>query len=156
MWLFYIWNPFLFAGSWMNLFRRCQHWKRGKISGTCRWVTFNNSFITLVFNDGKQHTLCISWWYHCSAWLGLTQLLLVQHICVSESGRHWFRKWLVTYSVPSHYLKQCWVIVNWTFRNNRQWNVNQNTKLFIHENASENIVCEMAAFLSKGRWVNLI
>ena len=31
---------------------------------------------------------------------------------------------------------------------------NQNTKLFIHENASENIVCEMAAILSRGRWVN--
>ena len=28
---------------------------------------------------------------------------------------------------------------------------NQNTKLFIHENASENIVCEMAAILSTGR-----
>ena len=27
---------------------------------------------------------------------------------------------------------------------------NQNTKLFIHENASENIACEMAAILSRG------
>ena len=34
-----------------------------------------------------------------------------------------------------------------------QWNNNQNTKLFIHENASENTVCEMAAILSWGRWV---
>ena len=30
----------------------------------------------------------------------------------------------------------------------------QNTKLFIHEYAFENIVCEMAAILSRGRWVN--
>ena len=30
-----------------------------------------------------------------------------------------------------------------------------NTKLFIHENASENIVCEMGAILSRGRWVKL-
>ena len=30
----------------------------------------------------------------------------------------------------------------------------QNTKLFIHENASENIVCEMSAILSRGRLVN--
>ena len=29
----------------------------------------------------------------------------------------------------------------------------ENTKLFIHENAFENIVCEMAAILSRGRWV---
>ena len=31
-----------------------------------------------------------------------------------------------------------------------QWNFNQNTKLFIHGNASENIVCKMAAILSRG------
>ena len=31
---------------------------------------------------------------------------------------------------------------------------NQNTKLFILKNASDNIACEKAAILSKGRWVN--
>ena len=41
-----------------------------------------------------------------------------------------------------------------TLRNKLQWNFNQNTKLFIQENASENIVCEMAAIFSRGRWVN--
>ena len=30
-------------------------------------------------------------------------------------------------------------------------NFNQDMKLFIHENASEYIVCEMAAILSRGR-----
>ena len=40
----------------------------------------------------------------------LTHFPLVPHICVSEMGRHWFRYWLVAYSAPSHYLKQCWVI----------------------------------------------
>ena len=50
-------------------------------------------------------------------------------------------------------LNQCWVVVNWTLRNKFQWNLNQNTKLLIHKNASENIVCEMAAILSRGRWV---
>ena len=39
--------------------------------------------------------------------------------------------------VPSHYLNQCWVIVNGTLRNKLQWNSNQNTKVFIHENASQ-------------------
>ena len=45
-------------------------------------------------------------------------------------------------------------LVNWTHRNKPQWNFNQNTKLFIHKNAFENIACEMAAILSRGRWVN--
>ena len=34
--------------------------------------------------------------------------------------------------------------------NKLQWKFNQNTNLFIHENASENIACEMAAILSRG------
>ena len=38
-------------------------------------------------------------------------------------------------------------------RNKLQWNLNHNTKRFIHENASENTVCEMAAILSKRGWV---
>ena len=37
--------------------------------------------------------------------------------------------------------------------NKLQWNFNQNTKLFIHEKASENIICETVAILSRGRWV---
>ena len=36
------------------------------------------------------------------------------------------------------------------YRNKLQWNFNQNGKLFIHGNASEYIVCEMAAILSRG------
>ena len=34
-------------------------------------------------------------------------------------------------------------------REQRQWNVNKKTELLIHENISENIVCEMAAILSR-------
>ena len=47
-------------------------------------------------------------------------------------------------------LNQCWAIVNWSFRNKPKRNTNQNTKLFIHENTSEIIVCEMVAILSRG------
>ena len=79
------------------------------------------------------------------------------HICVSRSGEHWFRYWLVAYSAPSHYQNQCyqcWFTANWTLRNKFQWNFSQRTTCFIHENASENIVCETVAILSRGRWVN--
>ena len=34
--------------------------------------------------------------------------------------------------------------------NKLQWNFNQNTKIFIHKKAYENIACEMAAILSGG------
>ena len=53
------------------------------------------------------------------------------------------------YSAPRHYLIQCWIIVNRTHMNKLQWNVNQHTTFFIRENASENIVREMVAILSR-------
>ena len=34
-------------------------------------------------------------------------------------------------------------------------NLNQNTNIFIHKNVSKNIIYEIAAILSKGRWVNV-
>ena len=86
--------------------------------------------------------------------IGLTHLPLVLHMCVCESGQHWFRQWLVPWSAPSHYLNQRWNIGNWTRGNKLQWNFNQNTEIFIHKNASEYIVCEMAVILFKGRWFN--
>ena len=57
---------------------------------------------------------------------------------------------LSKYTAPSHYLNQCWVIVNWTLKNILQWKFNQSTKLFIHQNASVNTVCEMTAILPSG------
>ena len=83
----------------------------------------------------------------------LTHLPLVPHICVGELGQHWFRQRLVACSAPSHYLNQCCLIVNWPFRNKLRWNYYQNIKLSIHENASENVVCDMVPILSMGRWV---
>ena len=48
----------------------------------------------------------------------------------------------------SHYLTQCWLIVNWTLGNKLQWNSNWNRKLFIQENAFENVVYVMVTILS--------
>ena len=65
---------------------------------------------------------------------------------------------------PSHFLNQCWCIVNWTLTNKLQWNFNQNSDTSIGENAceSENVVCKMALifffffffFLGGGQCVN--
>ena len=51
-------------------------------------------------------------------------------------------------SAPSHYLKQCWVIRHWTLAKTFRWNFNQNTTIYIEENAFKN-VCEMATILSR-------
>ena len=75
--------------------------------------------------------------FYYRTWRLLTFLAIVLHICISEWGQHWFRWWLVAYFAPSHYVNQCWVIVNWPLRNKLQWNFNQNTNIFINKNASE-------------------
>ena len=33
-------------------------------------------------------------------------------------NHHWFKLWLVAWTAPSHYLNQCWNIVNWTLGKN--------------------------------------
>ena len=80
----------------------------------------------------------------------LTHLPHVPHICVIELGQQWFRWWLVACSAPSHYLNQCWLIVNWALRNKVQLNSNQNTKFLIHKNAFGNVLCERWPFCPGG------
>ena len=64
--------------------------------------------------------MCL-WANHLTHWGRVT------HICVSElTNHHWFRQWLVAWPAPSHYLNQCWNIVNWTIGNKFQWNINRN------------------------------
>ena len=43
--------------------------------------------------------------------------------------------------------------ITYPFLNFNGANFNPNTRHFIHENAPENIICEMTAILSRGRWV---
>ena len=86
----------------------------------------------------------------------------------SPPGATYMRQWIGSTLVQTMACRlfgnKCWVIVKWNLRNKLQWNFNQNTKLqwnlyqntkhFIQENASENIVCEIAAILSYTRRVN--
>ena len=72
----------------------------------------------------------------------------------AQCVRHWVLQDRKSFFFFFHYLMQCWNIVNWTHGNKLQWNLNQNLYIFIQENASENVVCEIAAILSRGTWIN--
>ena len=76
------------------------------------------------------------------------------HIYVTSLEHHWFWWWLLAWPVPSHYLNQCWNIVNWTLGNNLQWNLNQNLFIFIQKNAFEYVIWKTAAILSLPQCVN--
>ena len=63
-------------------------------------------------------------------------------------GANYVTSWLPNspqLTAPSHYLNQCWLIVNWTLRNKLQWNFNWNSKVFIDENKFENAICNFPA-----------
>ena len=55
---------------------------------------------------------------------------------------------------PSHYLNQCWNVVNWTIGNKLQLNLRRKSYIFIQENAFENAVWKLAAILSRPQCVN--
>ena len=114
------------------------------------WLLQDSYLTIFLWNQRRKRPSEFMW----PIWLYvLTHLPLVQHICVTESGQHWFRWWLFAYSAPSHYLNPRYNIVNLTLRNRLQWNSTK-YKIFIHENAFEIIVCAMMAILSRGSWVN--
>ena len=94
--------------------------------------------------------LCLKLWYISSSCFLLTHWGRVTHICVGNLTIIGPDNGL---SPPSHYLNQCWNIVNWTLRNKLQWNLNRNSNIFIQENAFESVVCEMASISSRPQWV---
>ena len=98
-------------------------------------------------NSGNPHSNCIAIWTHWG-W--------VTHICVSNLSIIGSDNGLITWSASSSYLNQCWNIVKWTLRNKLKWNLNQNSNIFIEENAFESVVCEMSAILSRPQCVKFV
>ena len=49
------------------------------------------------------------------------------------------------FGVPSHYLNQYWLLVNWTMRKKFQWKYNQTTGIFIQQNAFQSVFCKLSA-----------
>ena len=59
---------------------------------------------------------------------------------------------------PSHYLNQCWNIVNLNLRDKLLWNLKRNSYIFIQENAFQNVVWELASIclgLNVLNWISL-
>ena len=102
------------------------------------------------------------WMVSPSVWLASPNIGWEMHICVSkqtiigsDNGLSPYRRQaiIVSLSAPSHYLNQCWYIVNWTLRNKLQWNFNRNSNIFFQKNALENVVCLIASISSRPQWV---
>ena len=92
--------------------------------------TFSFKKMHFKLSSGKWRPFC----------LGLNVLGSVMHICITQI-------------MTSHLFAYCWLIVDWTLGNKLQWNFNQNTIIFIEENAFANVHCEMVAILLRAHIV---
>ena len=59
-----------------------------------------------------------------------------------------------SYSAPSHYLNQCWVIVNWTLRNKFEWNFIKIPNFSFTKMQLKISSVKWRSFCPGGRWVN--
>ena len=94
------------------------------------WGQFHRKcsrYLTLIY-----HKITSRSQLHLPGANNLTQWSRVTHICISKLDHHWFTWWLVaclaptctttnptllTFCLaPSHYLCNCWLVVNWTLR----------------------------------------
>ena len=117
------------------------------------------------FNSSEQFSVKLESKYKICTWKGPLQNVnrLFRPQCVQP---HWGR---VTHTCVSkltiigsekglspgrhHFLNQCWNIVNCTIRIKLQWNLNQNSYIFIQEKAFEIVVCQNGSHLSRPRCV---
>ena len=104
------------------------------VTGWHRWKGLRKQswYCLAMYGPRRGHLLCGPYW-GCAG--GTGQFLLYVFLT------HWSR---VAWPAPSHYLNQCWNIVNWAPRNTLQWNFNQNSCIFIQENPFLKI--------SSGKW----
>ena len=127
-------------------------------------------WITSMCNHGAagcisepRHSSCSS--YNCLVYITLwicnrnSWLIALKTIIWLLALTHWgrvthiyFSK--IAWSVPSHYLNECWNIVKWALRNKLHSNCYWNSNVFIQENAFENVIWEMSAILSQPQCVN--
>ena len=91
----------------------------------------------------------------CEQFELLTHWSWMTHICVSkltiigsDNGLPPGRRQAIIWN-------QWWNIVNWTLMNKLQWNFKRNSYIFIQEKTFENVVCEMAAILSRHHCVKI-
>ena len=120
-------------------------------------VTISVRFVGPLRPNGQRNfqwnSLVIVDLFHCVR-INFESLRSSDAYMRNQINHHRFRSWLVAWSAPSHFLIQCWDIINSNLRNKLLWNLKRNSYIFIQENAFEYVVCEMATMFSRPQWVN--
>ena len=127
-------------------------------SQLCQWepnIDWHVIMSTEVNESMRQHwKYILIWHWYCDearplsiSMRPLTHWGLVTHICVSEVGhRHnWFRWWLIAWGHQAIALTNTDLLsIGHPGKKKLQWNSNQNSTIFIEQNAFENVVCSFS------------
>ena len=81
---------------------------------------------------------------------------LVTHIYDNAMACHWFKEQHVSCQASGLCLNHSWLFVNWNCSHVAHWTSNRNTSTFVYENAFENVICTMTAFLLRFHCVQYI
>ena len=123
-----------------------------------KWQIFSQILLWQLMILHNLYNMNIFCWlsHYLNHWHFVNSLRLSDAYMRRQINHNWFRQWLVAWTTPSHYLNQCWNIINWALGNKLQWNFNRNSNIFIEENTFENVVCEMLFISSWPQCVNEI
>ena len=104
------------------------------------WPIFYDCWLSVQILTYVTWYICVYMMLHI-----LTHWGQVRHICVGKLNISGSDNGLAPVQAPSHYLNQCWNIVDWTIGNKLHWIFNPS--ISIQENGFENFVCEMGSNL---------
>ena len=101
------------------------------------WALCCKQYLPMLPQDPTSVYKCISVVSQCHKHLGFSQFYSSSYwrvplhtVMVTYAS---YRARLVAWPAPSHYLNQCWNIVNWTLSDKLQWNLKRNSNIFIQE-----------------------
>ena len=120
----YLWHTF--EKLIIEGYSHSSHWPRNSL-----WFSYWQDGHKIVLSKDQGH------WLSCNSQLFSFSLRAISFNITILSCWYW--------SAPSHYLNQCWDIVNWTPKNKLQWNFNRNSYIFIKKIPFQNLVWKMAA-----------
>ena len=104
---------------------------KGNTEQCVNLITYTIRSKIVPFNDAFWRMLIL----HSTTLL--THWGWVTHISVSQISHHCFKYWFFACLAPSHYLNQCWLVVNWNLRNYIQWHFDLKLNIFIQDNVSK-------------------
>ena len=140
-------------------------WDKTKLRTKVRTDRFSETHLSNLVHAGQfpvnlgqtnfNETQMSDIYWHADSPLDLGQNPVLTLLVKRPAGDAYMRQWSRSSSsliqvlayrrmAPSHCMNQYWVIVNWTHRKILQWNSNQNSTIFIEQNAFENVVCSFS------------